>query len=170
MTTSKPILPVLIQDAIDQTVGLRSGAAKYNALAEYMGMTEGVLRNKIAKEKDDKRHHLTLAEAIALVRHTDNHGLIIALCKEFNGEFLPLPDFRSATDGELLANYTGMMKELGNFSSDIHLSLADGMITQTEIKALRDDFLRLSGALSEIMNRLQKRATTDQQKQSAPLE
>ncbi len=168
MTTAKPTLPMLVQSALEQMVGLRTGSGKYKELAGSMDMSEGVLRNKIASKKDDKRHHLTLAEAIALVRNTENYGLLTAICKEFGGQFLPVPDFRAATDADLLSNYTSMMKELGQFSSDIHLSLADGKISQTEIDGLRHDFLRLSGALGEIMDRLQMRADADQQASRLP--
>jgi hypothetical protein len=161
MTTSKPTLPKIIQTAIEQTVGLKTGENKWETLAEKLGLTEGVLRNKVASDKEDKRHHLSLAEAIAVVKATGNHGLIHAICHEFEGEFLHYPGFEGATDDELLSRYTSMMKELGQFSNDIHLSLADGKITQHEISALRNDFLRLSGALSEIMDRLQNRATRD---------
>jgi hypothetical protein len=170
METSKPILPKVVQTAIEETVGLRTGAGRCSELAERMGMTEGVLRNKIASEKIEKRHHLTLAEAIALVHQAEDRRLITAICKEFKGQFLPFVDFQDVPDSELLANYTKMMMELGQFSNDIHLSLADGKITQTEIGALRKDFLRLSGALSEIMDRLQLRAVKDQQRQDVPRE
>lgn len=161
MTSAKPTLPKIIQTAIEKTVGLKAEDKKWELLVASLGLTEGVLRNKVASEKEDKRHHLSLAEAIAMVKATGNHALIHAICNEFGGEFLHYPSFQGATDDELLSRYTSMMKELGQFSNDIHESLADGKITQKEISDLRNDFLRLSGALSEIMDRLQSRATKD---------
>lgn len=157
----KPRLPENVQAAIESTVGLKGGEKKWASMSESLGLTEGVLRNKIAPEKDDKRHHLTLAEAISMAKTSGDHIVIHAICKEFGGEFLHYPGLDGTTDNELLSRYTCMMRELGQFSNDIHESLADGKITPNEIAILRKDFLRLSGALSEIMDRLQDRATRD---------
>jgi hypothetical protein len=157
----KPQLPPTIQTAIENTVGLKTEEKKWGDLAEYLGMTEGVLRNKVAAEKGDKRHHLTLAEAVGMVRASGNHALIHAICNEFGGEFLHYPGINDSSDDELLSRYTSMMGELGKFSNDIHLSLADGKISSNEIADLRTDFLRLSAALSEVMDRLQERAHKD---------
>lgn len=161
MTFSKPILPGKVQIALEATVGLKDADKKWGMLAESLCMTTGVLRNKVASANEDKRHHLSLAEAIGIVTVSKDHGLIHAICHEFDGEFLLHPGHAGATDEELLARFTSMMKELGHFSNDIHKSLADGKITQGEIATLRRDFLRLSGALSEIMRRLEDRASKD---------
>jgi hypothetical protein len=56
-----------------------------------------------------------------------------------------------------------MMKELGQFSTDIHTSLMDGIITKNEIENLQKDFLRLTGALSGMMDRLQEKADHDEE-------
>jgi hypothetical protein len=158
---AKPRLPENVQTAIENTVGLKGGEKKWAAMSQSLGLTEGVLRNKVAPEREDKRHHLTLAEAISMAKTSGNHIIINAICKEFGGEFLHYPGLDGTTDHELLSRYTSMMRELGQFSNDIHESLADGKITPNEIAVLRKDFLRLSGALSEIMDRLQDRAVRD---------
>jgi hypothetical protein len=131
------------------------------AIAASFVARPGGVRNKVASANDDKRHHLALAEAIGIVTVSKDHGLIHAICHEFDGEFLRHPGHAGATDEELLARFTSMMKELGHFLSDIHKSLADGKITRGEIATLRRDFLRLSRALSEIRRRLEERASKD---------
>lgn len=170
--SSKPRLPANVQAAIEDTVGLKGGDKKWALLSERLGLTEGVLRNKVAPEKEDrredKRHHLTLAEALDMAKATGNHVLIRAICQEFGGEFLHYPGVEGASDHELLAQYTSMMRELGQFSNDIHLSLADGKISPNELMELRKDFLRLSGALSEIMDRLQAKANRDAAESTPP--
>jgi len=158
----KPQLPDTIQAAIEETVGLKGdGEKNWARIAEHLDMSEGVLRNKVAAEKGDKRHHLSLAEAVGMVRVTRKHELIHAICKEFDGVFLHHPDREKVADGELFTRYTSMMRELGQFSEDIHESLADGTISADEIGKLRKDFLHLSAALSEVMDRLQEQATRD---------
>lgn len=164
----KPRLPANVQAAIEDTVGLKGGEKKWGLLSERLGVSEGVLRNKVASEKEDKRHHLSLAEALDMARATDNHVLVRAICQEFGGEFLHYPGVDGASDHELLAQYTSMMRELGQFSNDIHLSLADGKISPNELAELRKDFLRLSGALSEIMDRLQAKANRDAAESTPP--
>lgn len=158
---TKPRIPNIVQTALEDTVGLKGSEKKWTSLATSLNMSEAVLRNKVAPEKEDKRHHLTLAEALEMVRASGNPALVQAICKEFGGEFLHYPGLTEGSDNELLSRYTSMMRELGQFSNDIHESLADGRISAVEIATLRRDFLRLSGALSEIMDRLQDRANRD---------
>lgn len=157
----KPRLPDNVQAALEDTVGLKGIEKKWALLASHLGMSEGMLRNKVAPEKEDKRHYLTLAEALEMVNGSGNRALLHAICNEFGGEFLPYPGMTDGSDNELLSRYTMMMRELGQFSNDIHVSLSDGKISSEEIATLRKDFLRLSGALSEIMDRLQDRARRD---------
>lgn len=157
----KPRLPDNVQAALEDTVGLKGSDKKWAALAAHLGMSEAMLRNKVAPEKEDKRHYLSLAEAVAMIGASGNPALVHAICKEFGGEFLHYPGLTEGSDSELLSRYTSMMRELGQFSNDIHESLADGKISSNEIATLRKDFLRLSGALSEIMDRLQDRANRD---------
>lgn len=158
---AKPRLSKTVQAALEDTVGLKGTEKKWAPLAAHLGITEGMLRNKVAPDREDKRHHLTLAEALEMANGSGNSSLIHAICKDFGGEFLHYPGRTEGSDNELLARYTSMMRELGKFSDDIHESLSDGKIDQSEITKLRKDFLRLSGALSEIMDRLQDRANQD---------
>lgn len=157
----KPRLPDTVQSALEDTVGLKANLKKWASLATHLGISEAMLRNKVAPEKEDKRHYLSLAEALAMVKASGNPALVHAICNEFGGEFLHYPGLTEGSDNELLSRYTSMMRELGQFSNDIHESLADGKISAVEIATLRKDFLRLSGALSEIMDRLQDRANRD---------
>lgn len=157
----KPCLPENVQAALEDTVGLKGSEKKWGLLAAHLGMSEAMLRNKVAPEKGDKRHYLTLAEALEMINGSGDTALLHAICKEFGGEFLHYPGLTEGSDDELLSRYTSMMRELGHFSNDIHESLADGKISPSEIAILRKDFLRLSGALSEIMDRLQDRANRD---------
>jgi hypothetical protein len=167
----KPSIPPTIQTALENTVGLKEGEKRWERVASKLGVSEGVLRNKVAPEKDgqlvEKRHHLSLAEAIAMIDVTSDQALIHAICKHFGGEFLHYPELKGASDNELLSRYTGMMQELGRFSNDIHKSLEDNKISHNEIVTLRKDFLRLSGALTGIMDRLQERALQDREMQKA---
>lgn len=79
MNSSKPTLPPKIQIALETTVGLKDVDKKWDALAGSLGMTAGVLRNKVASANEDKRHHLSLAEAIVIVKASKDHGLIHAI-------------------------------------------------------------------------------------------
>jgi len=165
MTSSKkPQLPHNVQAAVENMVGLKEGEKRWGHFAERLGVSEAILRHKVARatEDADKRHHLTLAEAIEMAKASGDNTLIHTICNELDGEFLHYPGIDATSDSELLSRYTSMMKELGQFSNDIHLSLADGKITPNEITQLRKDFLRLSAALSEMMDRLQEQANRDQ--------
>lgn len=160
----KATLPNMVQQALEKTVGLGEKDTKqWNTVATKIGVAQGTLRNKIADNKDDKRHHVTLSEAIAIVEATSDYSIIHAICAHFDGEFLAHPGLDDVSNEELLNRYTCMMKELGQFSTDIHTSLMDGIITKNEIENLQKDFLRLTGALSGMMDRLQEKADHDEE-------
>jgi len=158
----KNSLPDLVQRALEKTVGLgEKNASQWELLANRIGIAKGTLRNKISDNKEDKRHHITLSEAIAIVEETRDHSIVHALCTHFKGEFLAHPGLDDVSNEELFKRYTNMMKELGQFSIDINESLIDGVITRNEIEKLQKDFLRLTGAISEMMDRLQEKADHD---------
>jgi hypothetical protein len=161
--SSKPTLPLIVQDALEKTIGLKENDKdkKWKEIAAGLDLSEGILRNKVAREKEDKRHHLSLAEAIAIPKIANDNALVHAICTSLGGVFVPRPSLNIASDEELLGRYTCMMNELGKFSIDIHTSLADGKISATEISNLRKDFLALTAALSEVMDRLQIKAERD---------
>jgi hypothetical protein len=159
---SKCELPEIIQNALEEMVGLRTDRPKWCKLAEAIGTTEGTLRNKVSRASDDKRHHVSLAEALTIATSTNNQSLVHAICKHFNGQFLPFSTISVDTYEDILINYTAMMKELGQFSMDIHTSLLDGKISLNEIEGLRKDFLKLTGAISSMMDRLQEKADEDE--------
>lgn len=161
--STRPTLPLIVQDALEKTFGLKEldKEKKWKEIASGLDLSEGILRNKVARDKEDKRHHLSLAEAIAIPKIANDNALIYAICEDFGGVFVPRPSLDNATDEELLGRYTSMMNELGKFSIDIHTSLADGQITASEISNLRKDFLALTGALSVVMDRLQIKAERD---------
>jgi hypothetical protein len=90
----KATLPNMVQQALEKTVGLGEKDTKqWNTVAMKIGVTQGTLRNKIADSKDDKRHHVTLSEAIAIVEATSDYSIIHAICAHFDGEFLAHPDW-----------------------------------------------------------------------------
>lgn len=161
---SKTVLPEIVQNALETTLGLGEKDGKHWAkVAHEIGVTQGTLRNKIARDSGEKRHHITLSEALAIVKVTNDYSIIHAICTFFHGEFLAHPGLDEVSNEELLNRYTCMMKELGQFSTDIHQSLLDGVITKNEIEGLQKDFLRLTGALSGMMDRLQEKADHDAQ-------
>jgi hypothetical protein len=162
-TTEKTSLPAIVQDALEETLGLKGEKEnkKWKEVALGLGITEGVLRNKVAKDKNEKRHHISLAEALTISKITMDNSLLHAICEHSGGVFVQRPIIDVGSDDELLMRYTSMMNELGKFSIDIHESLKDQKISASEISNLRKDFLHLTVALSEVMDRLQIKAERD---------
>lgn len=161
---SKCEIPELIQNALEDVVGLRTDSPKWAILSEAIGTSEGTLRNKISRNANEKRHHISLAEAIKISTITNNQTFVHAICSHFKGQFLPFDSLPFETREDILIHYTAMMKELGQFSMDIHTSLLDGKISFNEIEGLRKDFLKLTSAISCMMDRLQEKANDDKAK------
>lgn len=158
------VLPVAIQIALEETVGLKSEKTEWAKMAGAIGKTEAILRNKIKADDggDEKRHHITLAEAIRLCEIDQSHKIIYALCQHFHGEFLHKPEnIENVEYADILMEYTRAIKDLGTFSNDIQNALADGKITSSEMRVLRKDFLRLSVTLSHVMEKLAEKSEND---------
>jgi hypothetical protein len=156
-------LPELVQAAIEATVRLKEGDSLIKKFAADLGITEGVLRNKIANSGEDKKSFLSLSETLAISKASNNSYIINAICEISHGTFIPNPPNLAINDDEIFMRFTESMKYLGELSTDINESLKDKKISPKEILRLRKDFIRLSGALSVLMEHLENKAIRDNQ-------
>ncbi|MDP1925750.1 MAG: hypothetical protein Q8K57_13330 [Thiobacillus sp.] len=113
-----------------------------------------VLSSKV--NPNTKTHHLTLDEAMRIMALTGDHRILRAQNEEL-GYLPPIPRVSAdVSDTALLESYTKLISELGDFSTQFHLALADGRVTKKEVKRLRSEMLDFVGAGEELLNRLEQ--------------
>jgi hypothetical protein len=115
-------------DAADATVHDYPGGSE--SLAPRLGMSAAVLRNKVNPNND--RNHLTLAEADRIMGATGDYRVLQALGAAHGFALQRLDDAaepQSATSMTLGISMTG-----GDLARAIHDAMADGIITENEMK------------------------------------
>ncbi len=139
-----------IDQAAYDTVHGAIGGAK--VVAAQMAMSHQVLVNKVGL--NNTTHYLTLQEAVTLMRVTGNLRLLNALAETFDGMFVPVP--RAAAEGapNLMGDLARMSAEFGELMREVADDLADGVITDNEMKRVEREADGLRTALSMLLKDL----------------
>jgi hypothetical protein len=141
-----------IEKAVYNTVHEASGGGK--AVAFAMGLSYQVLVNKVNLK--NTTHHLTLKEAVDVMRATKDTRILDALASEFNGVFLPLPALTSDISPNLMTDMAKMSSEFGSLLKEISDDLSDGGITENEWMRIDNDATKLREALAVLMGDLRR--------------
>lgn len=133
----------------DDLLGLPDGI---KGAAKVIGRSVGVLYNKFSESMPD--YDITLREAIALAHCVrDGSGstrLVEAICDEFDGVFMALPQ-GDPGDDDVLQAYLDIMNSMGDLSREFTDARADGIIEPIEFSALK---LRAQRSVAAIMHML----------------
>lgn len=141
-----------VSDAAHATVHDYPGGAI--SLGPRVGINPTVLNSKV--NPNTSTHHLGLLEAQRIMGRTGDHRILRAQNEEL-GYLPPIPRVSAdISDAALLESYTKLISELGDFSTQFHLSLADGRVTKKEVMRLRSEMLDFVGAGEELLNRLEQ--------------
>lgn len=140
-----------LQDAIYRTVhdGHPRGAV---GLAPLIGMKSGTLNNKADPAHDSE---LTLRESIPLMRETRDYQILATLAAAVDHAVIPLGDFSGTSDTELLDLYAKYHSKVGKAAGEVSKALADGRITQAEVREVRQAFIRAARANLAFVARLE---------------
>jgi len=123
-------------------------------LAKEMGLKSAqMLRNKV-NVSETKNHHLTLHEAMLLMKITGNPRILDALASEIGGFFVPLPKEGRSGSLTVVNDISKMSKEFGGLIEEISADIEDGVLTRTEFKRIESEADRLRKALTLLMNDL----------------
>lgn len=129
---------------IDVFEALRRTAHDYGVkqLAALMGMPIAVLYNKL--NQNGEHHKPTLADTVQIMHHTGKRDPLIALCRQFDGAFVPLPDLSHLNDNALLEIVNRIHAEGGHVFQALNDALEkDGISTDESrrIDAEVDDWV-----------------------------
>ena len=141
-----------IEKSAYNTVHEAPGGGK--AVASAMGLSYQVLVNKVNLK--NTTHHLTLKEAVDVMRATKDTRILDALANEFNGVFLPLPALSSGISPNLMTDIAKMSSEFGALIKEISDDVSDGEITENEWTRIDNDAAKLREALAVLIGDLRR--------------
>jgi len=142
-----------VTDAAYNTVHDHPGGAP--VLAVRLGVASArVLDNKVNPRSD--HHKLTLDEAVKLMVFTGDLQILQAIAERVGHLVMPLPVIDCVSDTALLETYTGLIKEVGEFSATFHDAIADGVMTVAEMKRMRQEMHDFFRAGEELLSRAEQ--------------
>lgn len=135
-----------VSDAAYTTVHEYPGGSE--SLAPRLGMTAAVLRNKVNPHND--RNRLTLEEADRLIGLTGDTRILQALQANHDALLSSDAGTGNITDLVLDINSAG-----GDFARTIREALADGVISNREMKDIANAGMASQRVIIALLNRLQ---------------
>lgn len=135
---------VLHADLLASPLGIKGGA-------ERIGRSAGIVHNKFSEAMP--HYEVTVREAIALAQAVGSTGFAEAVCDQFDGVFLPLPQ-GNAGDDDVLQDYLDIAKAMGDMSVEFTEARADGVIDPAEFSALELKGHRMVVAIMHLLSDL----------------
>lgn len=122
------------------------------SLAPRMGMSAAVLRNKV--NPNNTTHHLTVAEADRMMGITGDLRVLHALAAT-HGQVVVTPAAAGeACDMAVLEAISALWSRNGDLGSAVHASLADGELTQCELRQIRKAAYAVQQRMATLLERL----------------
>jgi hypothetical protein len=118
-------------------------------IASLMGMLPGTLQKKLSPTVDT--HKLSLAEAMHILRFTENTAILDSICAEANVVwFKPedVPEF--CGDLDLLSSHSQLFSSTSNLVAGVTDALADGVIDKDEQALLKKLKLEMQKAINRV--------------------
>lgn len=137
-----------IADAAYQTVHDYPGGSE--SLGPRIGMSPAVLRNKVNPNNDT--HHLTVREADAIMAFTNDHRMLHALAAEHGYVLQKAED--ATTEGTVLQLLLRANAAEGDLDKELSEALADGRLTQNELKRVLAKNMAQASASMALMRKL----------------
>lgn len=127
------------------------GAEDTALIAEKMGIGKQVLVNKLNTNTSHKTHHLSLMEAIRLMKVTHDLRILHAMAAEFGGIYIPRPESMAENGDRLISDISQMSMEFGALIQEVAQDISDGEISANELGRIEDDAMKLRNALEALL-------------------
>jgi hypothetical protein len=137
-----------IIDAAYQTVHDYPGGSE--SLAPRIGMSPAVLRNKVNPNNDT--HHLTVREANTIMAFTKDYRMLHALSAEHGFVLQKTED--AAAEGTVFQLLLRANAAEGDLDKELNDALADGRLTQNELKRVLAKNMAQASAQMALMRKL----------------
>jgi hypothetical protein len=117
------------KDAFHKTVHSYPGGVE--ALAQRMGYTTGLLRNKA--NPNSTTNVLTMDDASRVMDFTSDYSVLHALAEQ-HGFTLTKVEEQAPSELSVFESMTGILAQFGEFSQEVHQAFADGRLEPRELK------------------------------------
>ncbi|MGB3271105.1 MAG: phage regulatory CII family protein [Rhodanobacter sp.] len=126
------------------------------SLGPRVGISPAVLRNKVNRpaDKAEKRHHLTLEEAVRIAGISGDFRMLKAWANEAGFLLVKAPDGVGECDMGMLEKVAAFMVASGMFGKEIYDSLADGRVDQAEVGRVEDAGNHVMTEVAEVVQRM----------------
>jgi hypothetical protein len=138
--------------SVEQAAYATVHEAGAKAVAATMGVGYQVLLNKV--NPNNTSHHLSLVEAVELMRVTGDTRIIEALANEFCGTFFPVPELASGLPPNLVSDLATISANFGALMREVAEDLVDGVITRNEVDQVESQACKLRVALTVLLRDL----------------
>lgn len=141
-----------IVDSAHRTVHAYPGGSE--SLAPRIGMSAAVLRNKV--NPNNTTHHLSLVEADEILSITGDHRMLhdLAAAHGYTLQRFEAQGSKASVLSLLLATNTSK----GEFAHALDEALADGLITENEMRVIADAGTSVQAAMVVLLARLRAMA------------
>lgn len=129
------------------------GLSHVESAAAAIGRAPGTVYNKADPGNDSQE--FTVSEALALTLNSQDYQFLHAFAAACDHAAIPLLDFRSSSDEELLDLFARAIAAAGEKANTIRHSLADGRITQDELRLIKQAVNKQIRAELELVARLE---------------
>lgn len=126
------------------------------SLAPRLGMSAAVLRNKV--NPNTASHHLSLVEASRATGLTGDMRILHAFAAEHGRVVVTPADGDDASDMAVLEVMAATWSTSGDLGTAVHRALADGVLTQDELRLIKDAAYRHQRKLASLVTRLEAMA------------
>lgn len=120
------------KDAFHKTVHAYQGGVE--ALAQRMGYTTGILRNKA--NPNSTTNVLTMDDASRVMDLTGDYSVLYALAEQ-HGFTLTKVEEQAPSELSVFESMTGILAQFGQFSQEVHQAFADGRLEPHELTAIK---------------------------------
>lgn len=117
------------------------------ALALRMGISSSSLAHKVSPTYPGA--HCSPQEMAAIMEFTDDHGALQALAGRMRYMLLPMVP-EGEIDGQFAQRLAGTVKEFSEFITEISQDLADGRVTDNELKRIERELADLTREASAL--------------------
>lgn len=139
-----------ILDAFYNTVHNSAGGAE--ALAIRMGMSAQILRNKALPSNSANKASLEDADRVMAL--TGDYELLHALARSHGFVCVRVEQDATASDLAVLEMVTKVWAASGDVGSEVHASLADGVVEARELEKVESAVYRVTQYLNQMVARL----------------
>ncbi|MGB3290962.1 MAG: phage regulatory CII family protein [Burkholderiaceae bacterium] len=122
------------------------------SLGPRVGISPAVLRNKV--NPNNETHHLTLAEAARITALTGDFRILQAWAHSEGFLLVKAPD-GTTSDMAVLEQVVGLGVANGQFMQTIHSALADGVVSQKELAAIKEAERAVQTAAATVTSRVE---------------